>query len=99
MVENLQRILKEAIAAISIIAGTMAIYHVLAIQTNILPSIFIHIPYVMRAPFVLFSPGILAAIMCRLLTKNTVKIVIIGIITIVLWIYWFSAIYPALIYD
>jgi len=99
MTENLQKILKEIIAVISIIAGTMATYHVLAIQTNTLPSFFKHLPYVLRPPFVLFSPGILAALMYRLFTKNTAKILLVSIITIVLWIYWFSAIYPALIYD
>ncbi|WP_440948167.1 hypothetical protein ACSAZL_08030 [Methanosarcina sp. T3] len=99
MTENLQKELKEIIVAISVIVGTMVIYHVLAIQTNILSSFFKYLPYVLRPPFVLFSSGILAAIMYRLFTKNTAKILLISMITIVLWIYWFSAIYPALIYD
>lgn len=96
MTENLQKILKEIIATISVIVGTMAIYHVLAIQISILSSFFKYLPYVLRPPFVLFSPGILTAIMYRLFTKDTDKILLVSIITIVLWIYWFSAIYPAL---
>lgn len=99
MTENLQKILKEIIEVIFVMTGTIAIYHVLAIQTNLLSSFFKHLPYVLRPPFVLFSPGIFAAIMYRLFIKDTAKILLISIITIILWIYWFSAIYPALIYD
>ncbi|WP_406671138.1 hypothetical protein V7O67_05240 [Methanolobus sp. ZRKC4] len=96
MDENLQESIKEIIIASAAIVGTLTIYHLLAIYTNTLALFFMHLPYSLRPPFVLLSPGVLAAIIYGLLYKNPAKMVAVVIITIFIWISWFFAIYPAL---
>ncbi|GEM_PF-6329750 len=99
MERKLQEAIKEIIRALAAMAGTITLYHLLGMHTNTLSLFFKHLPYSLRPPFVLLSPGILAAIIYGLNYRSIIKILAVAIITIIIWIYWFSAIYPALTLD
>ncbi|MCQ6963467.1 hypothetical protein [Methanolobus chelungpuianus] len=91
--------IKEIIIALATITGTITTYHFLTISTNTLAFLFMYLPYLLRPPFVMLSPGILAAIIYGRFYPNTAKMIMIAIITSIAWIFWFSAIYPALMLD
>ena len=97
--EDIKKYLNENVIGVLIVIGMMIVYHLLSIETNVIPGFFKYIPRNLIAFVFIISPGVLSAGIYAIFTKNVTKILIVGISAIIIWVYWFSAIYPAIIYD
>lgn len=88
--------INENLIGVFVVLGTLGVYHLLSIETNIIPGLFHYLPRMFVPSLFLLSPGVVCGCIFAMFTRNIVKIVLAGIITIILWIFWFSAIFPAL---
>ncbi|WP_135604595.1 hypothetical protein [Methanococcoides sp. NM1] len=86
----------ENIIGVLIVIGTLTVYHFLSIETTVIPGLFHYLPQKLIPYFFVVLPGVLCGCIFAMFTRNMVKILLAGILTIILWIYWFSAIFPAL---
>lgn len=86
----------ENIIGVLIVIGTLTVYHFLSIETTAIPGLFHYLPQKLIPSFFVVLPGVLCGYIFAMFTRNIVKILLAGILTIILWIYWFSAIFPAL---
>ncbi|WP_048205033.1 hypothetical protein [Methanococcoides methylutens] len=90
--------INENLICVFVVLGTLGVYHLLSIETNIIPGLFHYLPRMLVPPLFLLSPGVVCGCIFAMFTRNIFKILFAGIVTIILWIYWFSAIFPALIH-